>query len=138
MTLAWRSKLHAIAHRAYECPTEIVVLQEELGIAPLGHRQGLLMAIADLSTFNEETHGGSPSYHSPLLSQGPGRRGRPQSAPDGRGYSPARSGRAGSDRGSISPERGLQELQALKALDLREHLVREMEKAQARAAHRQA
>ena len=32
----------------------------------------------------------------------------------------------------------LQELQALKALELREHLLREMQKAQARAAHREA
>lgn len=91
------------------------------------------MAIHDLTTYNNETHGGLPSHRPGLPAHGQGRGGRPQSAPGARGYSPAR----GSD-GSLSPERGLKELHALKALDLREHLLREMEKAQARAAHRQA
>ena len=98
-------------------------VQEEMGIAPLGHRQGLRMAISNLTTFNRETHGGSPPHH-------PYGRGRPQSAPGPQGYS--------SDGGPGSPERGLKELHALKALDLRDHLLREMEKAQARAAHREA
>lgn len=71
--------------------------QEEIGIAPLGHRQGLLMAIADLATYNSQTHGGSPSQHSAARTQG-----RPQTAPSARGHSPARR----SD-GSASPDRGL-------------------------------
>lgn len=89
------------------------------------------MAISDLATYNHQTHGDSPPHRSL-----PQSRGRPQSAPGARGHSPARG--EGSDGGSISPERGLRELQALKALELREHLLHEMEKAQARAAHRQA
>ncbi|KAL0033067.1 hypothetical protein WJX79_000895 [Trebouxia sp. C0005] len=104
-------------------------LKEEMGIAPLGHRQGLLMAIADLATYNSQTHGGSPPHR-------PQSRGRPQSAPGARGYSPARG--AASDGGSVCPERGLKELHALKALELRDHLLHEMEKAQYRAAHRQS
>ena len=104
-------------------------LQEEMGIAPLGHRQGLLMAIADLATYNSQTHGDSSPHR-------PQSRGRPQSAPGARGYSPARG--AASDGGSVSPERGLKELHALKASELRDHLLREMEKAQYRAAHRQS
>ncbi len=104
-------------------------LQEEMGIAPLGHRQGLLMAISDLATYNSQTHGDAPPHR-------PQSRGRPQSAPGARGYSPARG--AASDGGSVSPERGLKELHALKALELRDHLLREMEKAQYRAAHRQS
>ncbi|KAL0054463.1 hypothetical protein WJX82_009210 [Trebouxia sp. C0006] len=104
-------------------------LKEEMGIAPLGHRQGLLMAIADVATYNSQTHGDSSPHR-------PQSRGRPQSAPGARGYSPARG--AASDGGSVSPERGLKELHALKALELRDHLLREMEKAQYRAAHRQS
>ena len=113
------------------CELVCCLLQEELGIAPLGHRQGLLMAISDLATYNCQTHGDSPPHHSPLL-QG---RGRPQSAPGARGHSPARGPR--SDGGAASPERGLKELHALKALELRDHLLHEMDKAQARAASRQ-
>lgn len=74
--------------------------QEEMGIAPLGHRQGLLMAIADLATYNSQTHGSSPSQHSGLTAARA--RGRPQTAPSARGQSPARR----SD-GSVSPDQGL-------------------------------
>ena len=71
-----------------------------MGIAPLGHRQGLLMAIADLATYNSQTHGGSPSQHSGLTAART--RGRPQTAPSARGNSPARR-----SEGSVSPDRGL-------------------------------
>ena len=88
------------------------------------------MAISDLATYNHQTHGDSPPQHLPL----PQGRGRPQSAPGARGHSPARGPRSD---GGASPERGLKELHALKALELRDHLLHEMDKAQARAASRQ-
>lgn len=75
-----------------------------MGIAPLGHRQGLLMAIADLAAYNSQTHGDSSPQHSRLT---PARtRGRPQTAPSARGSSPARP----RSDGSVSPERGLKVL----------------------------
>lgn len=107
-------------------------MQEELGIAPLGHRQGLLMAIADLADYNSQLHDSTASQEEVHWGQG-----RPQSAPGLRGGSPARP-RSAAPGSPGSPERGLKQVKALKALELREHLVHEMHKAQARAAHRQA
>lgn len=78
--------------------------QEEMGIAPLGHRQGLLMAIADLAAYNSQTHGDSLLQHSGLTSARV--RGRPQTAPNARGSSPARP----RSDGSVSPDRGLKVL----------------------------
>lgn len=79
-------------------------LQKEMGIAPLGHRQGLLMAIADLAAFNGQTHGDSLPQHSGLTIART--RGRPQTAPSARGSSPGRPRSAG----SVSPDRGLKVL----------------------------
>ena len=109
-------------------------MQEELGIAPLGHRQGLLMAIADLADYNSQLHDSTASQEEVHLHWG---QGRPQSAPGPRGTSPARP-RSAAPGSPGSPDRGLKQVKALKALELREHLVHEMQKAQARAAHRQA
>ena len=75
-----------------------------MGIAPLGHRQGLLMAIADLAAYNSQTHGDSSPQHSRST---PARtRGRPQTAPNARGSSPARP----RSDGSVSPDPGLKVL----------------------------
>ena len=46
-----------------------LVLQEELGIAPLGHREGLAMAIADLAAFDQQRH--PPSGYSATLNSRP-------------------------------------------------------------------
>lgn len=73
-------------------------------MAPLGHRQGLLMAIADLAAFNSQTHGDSSPQHSGLIVART--RGRPQTAPNPRGSSPGRPRSAG----SVSPDRGLKVL----------------------------
>ena len=45
------------------------MLQEELGIAPLGHREGLAMAIADLAAFDQQRQ--PPSGYSTVLSSRP-------------------------------------------------------------------
>ena len=45
------------------------MLQEELGIAPLGHREGLSMAIADLAAFDQQRQ--PPSGYSTGLSGRP-------------------------------------------------------------------
>ena len=108
--------------------------QEELGIAPMGHRQGLLMAIDDLADYNSQLHDSTASQDGADPHWG---QGRPQSAPGPRAASPGRP-RSAAPGSPGSPERGLKQVKALKALELREHLVHEMQKAQARAAHRQA
>lgn len=117
-----------------QLPTLVQHVQEEMGIAPLGHRQGLLMAIADLSDYNSQVHDDAAF---PQRSESRWGQDRPQSAPGPRGASPARP-RSAAPGSPGSPDRGLRKVQALKAIELREHLVHEMQKAQARAAHRQA
>lgn len=94
------------------------------------------MAISDLASYNSQMHDSPRSQ--PDADPHWGRQAlRPQSAPGVRGQSPARP-RSAAPGSPGSPDQGLKQVKALKALELREHLVHEMQKAQARAAHRQA
>lgn len=90
------------------------------------------MAIDDLADYNSQLHDSTASQDGADPHWG---QGRPQSAPGA--TSPARP-RSAAPVSPGSPDRGLKQVKALKALELREHLVHEMQKAQARAAHRQA
>lgn len=92
------------------------MLQVEVGIGPLGHREGLLNAINHLEQFWQQRQAEQPQGGQ----EGPGSQGSGRTGPPSPGQLPG----AGADI-------GLQ-----RAFEQRARLLRELEKAEGRQAHR--
>ena len=111
--------------------------QVELGIAPMGHREGLLRAIADLRATQDARHGTSSGGEGALVlepCQGRAMRQRPASAGSTCGRRPGAGAWGGG--GLRDDGEGLGPRGVLAAERQRMRILHEMERTQARAAQK--